>query len=124
MITKRAAEVASALGWIYECDPLTWPRFRQVDRGREFMGVITQLLAKHGVHLTRVQAGDHRQQGIVECFNQTLRESLFGTQYVRKLLLAARKSSERSASSQLLEVVAALNEEPTHLLGVQGMDPV
>jgi hypothetical protein len=116
---KSAAEVAAALGRIYKRGTLTWPRLLQVDPGREFMGAVNQLLAKHSVQVRRGAADNHRQQGIVERFNRTLAERLFGHQYAQEMLLAARGSSERSAEwvRSLPEVVAALNDEPTRLTG-------
>ena len=47
--SKAAAEVADALGSIYRRGPLRWPKVLQVNPGREFMGAVSQLLAKHGV---------------------------------------------------------------------------
>jgi hypothetical protein len=119
LVDKSAAEVAAALGRIYKRGPLTWPRLLQADSGREFMGAASQLLAKHSVQVRRGQPDNHRQQGIVERFNRTLAERLFGAQYAQELLLAARGSSERSAEwvRDLPSVVAALNDEPTRLTG-------
>jgi len=116
---KSATEVASALGRIYKRGPLTWPRLLQVDPGREFMGAVSQLLAKHKVQVRRGRVDTHRDQGIVERFNRTLAERLFGHQYAQEMLLAARGSSERSAEwvARLPAVVAALNGEMTRLTG-------
>ena len=66
LIDKTAAEVAAALGRIYKRGPLTWPRLLQVDPGCEFMGAVTQLLAKHNVQVRRGRVDTHRDQGIVE----------------------------------------------------------
>jgi len=54
------------------------------------MGAFSQLLAKHNVQVRRGVADNHRQQGIVERFNRTLAERLFGHQYAQEMLLAAR----------------------------------
>jgi len=83
---KSVAEVAAALGRIYKRDPLTWPQLLQVDPGREFMGAVNQLLAKNGVSVRRGRVNTHRDQGIVERFNRTLGERLFGHQYAQELL--------------------------------------
>ena len=48
LATKEAKEVADALSRIYRRGPLKWPKLHQVDPGREFMGAVSQLLAKHG----------------------------------------------------------------------------
>ena len=112
-------EVADALSRIYRRGPLTWPKLLQVDPGREFMGTVSQLLAKQNVEVRRGRVDVHRDQGIVERFNRTLAERLFGHQYAQEMLLAARGSSERSAEwvARLPAVVAALNDEATRLTG-------
>jgi len=116
---KSATEVAAALGRIYKRGPLTWPRLLQVDPGRDFMGAVSQLLAKNNVSVRRGHVDIHRDQGIVERFDCTLDERLFGQQYAQELLLAAHRSSERSAEwvVRLPHVVAALNDEVTWLTG-------
>ena len=53
MTSKTAAEVADALSRIYRRGPLKWPKLLQVDPGREFMGAVSQLLAKHSVQVRR-----------------------------------------------------------------------
>jgi len=117
--TKEAKEVADALSRIYKRGPLKWPNLLQVDPGREFMGAVSQVLAKHGVSVRRGRVDIHRDQGIVERFNRTLAERLFGHQYAQEMLLAAQGSSERSAEwvARLSAVVATLNDEPTRLTG-------
>jgi len=116
---KTAAEVAAALSRIYKRGPLSWPRLLQVDPGREFMGAVNQLLAKHNVQV-------HRQQGIVEWFNRTLAERLFRHQYAQEMLLTARGSSEHSSEwvRALPDVVAALNDEVTRLTGKKPKDAI
>ena len=76
--TKEAKEVADALLRIYKRGPLTWPMLIQVDPGREFMGAVNQMLAKHSVQVRRGRVDLHRDQAIVERFNRTLAERLFG----------------------------------------------
>ena len=123
---KSATEVAAALGRIYKRGPLTWPRLLQVDPGREFMGAVNQLLAKHNVSVRRGRVDTHRDQGIVERFNRTLAERLFGAQYAQEMLLAARGSSARSSEwvRALPDVVAALNDEVTRLTGKKPKDAI
>ena len=123
---KTAAEVATALSRIYKRGPLTWPRLLQVDPGREFMGAVSQLLAKHNVSVRRGRVDTHRDQGIVERFNRTLAERLFGAQYAQEMLLAARGSSARSSEwvRTLPDVVAALNDEVTRLTGKKPKDAI
>ena len=123
---KSAAEVAKALSRVYKRGPLTWPRLLQVDPGREFMGAVNQLLAKQGVSVRRGRVDTHRDQGIVERFNRTLAEWLFGHQYAQELLLAARGSSKWSAEwvARLPAVVTALNNEVTGLTGKKPKDVI
>ena len=74
LTTKEAKEVADTLSRIYRRAPLKRPKLLQVDPGREFMGAVSQLLAKHGVEVWRGRVDNHRDQGIVERFNRTLAE--------------------------------------------------
>ena len=48
LATKEAKEVAEPLSRSYRRSPLKWPKMLHVDPGREFMGAVNQLLAKHG----------------------------------------------------------------------------
>ena len=114
LTSKTAVEVAEALSRIYRRSHLKWPKLLQVDPGKEFMGAVSQLLAKHGVSVRRGRVDVHRDQGIVERFNRTLAERLFGHQYAQEML-SERRSSEWVA--RLPAVVAALNGEVTRLIG-------
>ena len=114
LTSKTAVEVAEALSRIYKRSPLKWPKLLQVDPGKEFMGAVSQLLAKHGVSVRRGRVDVHRDQGIVERFNRTLAERLFGHQYAQEML-SEQRSSEWVA--RLSAVVAALNGEVTRLIG-------
>ena len=114
LTSKGATEVAEALSRIYKRSPLKWPKLLQVDPGKEFMGAVSQLLAKHGVSVRRGRVDVHRDQGIVERFNRTLAERLFGHQYAQEML-SEQRSSEWVA--RLPAVVAALNGEVTRLIG-------
>ena len=93
LATKAAKEVAEALSRIYRWGPLKWPKLIQIDRGREFMDAVNQLLAKHGVLLRRGGVDIHRDQGFAERFNRTLAERCFGHQYAQELRL---RSGQRS----------------------------
>jgi len=50
----------------------------QVDPGREFMGAVTQVMEKHKTYIRCRHVNIHRDQAIVERFNRTLEERLFG----------------------------------------------
>ena len=116
LTSKGAVEVAEALSRIYKRSPLKWPKLLQVDPGKEFMGAVSQLLAKHGVSVRRGRVDNHRDQGIVERFNRTLAERLFGHQYAQEMLLPLEQRSSEWVA-RLPAVVAALNGEVTRLIG-------
>ena len=123
LTSKAAMEVADALSRIYKRGPLTWPKLLQVDPGREFMGAVSQLLAKHGVSVRRGRVDVHRDQGIVERWNRSLAERLFGHQYAQEMLLP---SGERSTQwvARLPSVVAAMNGEVTRLTEKRPSDAI
>ena len=50
----------------------------QVDPGREFMGGVTKEMEKHKTYIQRGRTEIRRDQAIVERFNRTLAECLFG----------------------------------------------
>ncbi|MEW8689258.1 MAG: DDE-type integrase/transposase/recombinase, partial [Candidatus Thiodiazotropha sp.] len=116
LATKQAKEVAEALSHFYWRGPMRWPKLLQVDPGREFMGSVSQLLAKHSVRVRRGRVDIHWDQGFVERFNRTLAERLFGHQYAQEMRL---HSGQRSTEwvKRLPAVVAALNSEATRLTG-------
>ena len=129
LTSKTAAEVADALSRIYKRGPLKWPKLLQVDPGREFMGAVNQLLAKHRVEVRRGRVDIHRDQGIVELFNRTLAERLFGHQQAQELVLMHMRSEgsgERSREwvKRLPAVIAALNGEVTRLTGKRPRDAI
>ena len=123
LTSKTAAEVTDGLARIYKRSLLRWPKLLQVDPGREFMGPVSHLLAKHSVQVRRARADIHRDQGIVERLNQTLAERLFGHQYAQEMRLP---SGERSTEwvKRLPSVVAALNGEVTRLTGKKTSDAI
>ena len=123
LTSKGAAEVADALSRIYRRGPLKRPKLLQVDPGREFMGSVSQLLAKHSVEIRRGRVDVHRDQGIVDRWNRTLAERLFGHQYAQEMWLPA---GERSTEwvKRLPAVVGALNGEVTRLTGKKPQDAI
>ena len=116
LTTKEAKEVAAALERIYSRSPLSWPKLLQVDPGREFMGAVNQLLSKHNVEVRRGRVDMHRDQAIVERFNRTLAERLFGHQYGVEMRLPDDKRSTEWVA-RLPAVISALNKEVTRLTG-------
>ena len=99
LISKTAAEVADGLARIYKLSPLRWPKLLQDDSGREFIGAVSQLLAKHSVQVQRGRVDIHRDQGVVERWNRTLAERLFGHQYAQEMRLPSGQRSTVGGSA-------------------------
>ena len=68
----------------------------QVDPVREFMGAVNKLMKSKNVQIRRGEKALHRSQAIVERFNRTLAEKLFGHQYAQEILLESRGSTPGS----------------------------
>ena len=113
--SENSDEVAKAFQTIYKRSPLTWPEMLQVDPGREFMGAVTKEMEHHKTFIRRGRVDIHRDQAIVERFNQTLAERLFGHQYAVEMRLP---EGQRSTAwvKRLPDVVSALNNEVTSLI--------
>ena len=116
LTSKNSDEVAKAFQSIYRRSPLTWPNMLQVDPGREFMGAVTKEMEKHKTYIRRGRTEIHRDQAIVERFNRTLAERLFGHQYAVEMLLPEGKRSTEWVK-RLPDVAGALNNEVTSLIG-------
>ena len=116
LTSKDSEEVAKAFQSIYRRSPLTLPQMLQVDPGREFMGGVTKEMEKHKTYIRRGCTEIHRDQAIVERFNCTLAERLFGHQYAVEMLLPEGKRSTEWVK-RLPDVVRALNNEVTSLFG-------
>ena len=116
LTSKDSAEVAKAFQSIYRRSPLTWPQMLQVDPGREFMGSVTKEMESHKTFIRRGRTEIHRDQAIVERFNRTLAERLFGHQYAVEML---NPEGPRSTAwvKRLPDVVRALKNEVTSLIG-------
>ena len=114
---KESDEVSKAFQRIYKRGPLKWPQLLQVDPGREFMGSVTKVMQNNKTSIRRGRTEIHRDQAIVERFNRTLAERLFGYQYAVEMNM--KQSDKRSTEwfKRLPEVVSALNNEVTRLIG-------
>ena len=124
--SKESGEVVKAFEKIYS-RVLKWPKLLQVDPGHEFMGKVNEVMKKHNVSIKRGEAGQHRAQAIVERFNRTLAERLFGHQYDQEILLEARGGKNLKSTewvSRLPDVVKALNNEETRLIGMKPVDAI
>jgi len=80
------------------------------------MGCATKEMDSHKTYIYRGRAEIHRDQAIVERFNRTLAERLFGHQYAVEMLLPEGKRSTAWVK-RLPDVVKALNNEVTSLTG-------
>ena len=113
--SKESDEVSRGFAKIYRHGPLKWPQMLQVDPGREFMGAVTKVMSEHNVTIRRGRPNIHRDQAIVERFNRTLAEKLFGYQYAVEMNIPSCRST--AWVKRLPEVVSALNNEVTRLIG-------
>ena len=128
LASKESAEVAKAFSTIYK-RVLRWPKLLQVDPGREFMGEVNKLMKSKNVKIRRGEKALHRSQAIVERFNRTLAEKLFGHQYAQEYLSAAASSKSSNARSRewvarLPDVINSLNKESTRLTGKTPLEAI
>ena len=107
LTSKESDEVSKTFQRIYKRGPLKWPQLLQVDPGREFMGAITKVMENNKTSIRRGRTEIHRDQAIVERFNRTLAEHLFGYQYAVEMNM--KNSDKRSTEwvKRLPEVVSA-----------------
>ena len=122
LTSKYAKEVVQVFQWIYENTPLTYPKTLIDDDGKEFCRDTTKLMEKHDVIIQRGDPSQHRSQGIVERFNRTLADRLFSYQYHKELEDPSK--SNREWVSRLQNVVSALNNEKTRLIGMKPIDAI
>ena len=122
LTTKNSKEVAQAFQWIYLNTPLTYPKTLIIDDRKEFYGDKMKLMEKHDVLIQRGDPSQHRSQGIVERFNRMLADRLFSYQYHKEL--EDPSESNREWVSQLQNVVSALNNEKTRLIGMKPIDAI
>ena len=115
--TKTSMEVAEALQRIYKRGPLRFPSLLQVDPGREFKGEVIHLAARKKMNIRWGRVNIHRDQGIVERFNRSLAERLFGYQYAEEMKNPGVRNVEWV--QRLPEVLKAMNNEVTRLTGVK-----
>ena len=122
LTTKNSKEVGQAFQWIYENTPLTYPKTLIVDDGKEFYGDTTKLMEKHDVMIQSGDPSQHQSQGIVERFNRMLADRLFSYQYQKELEDPSK--CNREWVSRLQNVVSALNNEKTRLIGMKPVDAI
>ena len=126
LTSKYPKEVAQAFRWIYENThentPLTYPKTLIVDDWKEFYGDTTKLMEKHDVMIQCGDPSQHLSQGIVGRFNRTLADRLFSYQYHKELEDPSK--SNRELVSRLQNVVSALNNEKTGLIGMKPVDAI
>ena len=80
------------------------------------MGAVTEDMENRKTQIRRWQVDIHCDQAIVECFNRTLAERLFGHHYTVEMRLP---EGQRPTAwvKRLPDVVAALNNKMTWLTG-------
>ena len=119
LTSKESDEVSKAFQRMYKRGPLKWPQLLQVDPGREFMGNVTKVMQNNKTAIRRGRTEIHRDQAIVERFNRTLAERLFGYQYAVEMNMKDTHAGQRSTEwvKRLPSVVSALNNEVTRLTG-------
>ena len=122
LTTKNSKEVAQAFQWIYDNTSLTYPKTLIIDNGKEFYGDTKKLMENHNVIIQRGDPSQHRSQGIVEWFNWMLANRLFSYQYHKEL--EDPSQSNREWVSWLPNVVSALNNEKTRLIGMKPVDAI
>ena len=122
LTSKDSDEVSRGFAKIYRRGPLKWPQLLQVDPGREFMGDVTKVMGEHNVTIRRGRPNIHRDQAIVERFNPTLAERLFGYQYAVEMNMPSGRST--AWVKRLPDVVSALNNEVTRLIGKKPADAI
>ena len=79
------------------------------------MGAVTKEMDRHKTNIRRGRTEIDRDQAIVERFNRTLAERLFGHQYAVEMRIP---EGQRSSAwlKRLPEVVSALNNGVTRLI--------
>ena len=121
LASKESDEVSRGFAKIYRHGPLKWPKLLQVDPGREFMGAVTKAMENNKTAIRRGRTEIHRDQAIVERFNRTLAERLFGHQYAVEMDTNSDMAKLGSRSTawvkRLPAHVSALNSEVTRLTG-------
>ena len=124
LTSKQSDEVSKAFQRIYKRGPLKWPQLLQVDPGREFMGAATKVMDNNKTAIRRGRTEIHRDQAIVERFNRTLAERLFGYQYAVEINMKNNGKRSTEWVKRLPDVVSALNNEVTRLIGKQPADAI
>ena len=122
LTSKESDEVSRGFAKIYRRGPLKWPQLLQVDPGCEFMGAVTKMANEHNVTIRRGRPNIHRDHAIVERLNRTLAERLFGYQYAVEMNMPSGRST--AWVKRLPEVVSALNNEVTRLIGKKPADAI
>ena len=122
LTTKNSKEVAQAFQWIFENTPLTYPKTLTVDDGKQFYRDVTKLMEKHDVMIQCGDPSQHHSKGIVEWFNRTLADRLFSYQYHKEFEDPSK--GNREWVSRLQNVVSALNNEKTRLIGMKPVDAI
>ena len=93
-----------------------------IDDGKQFYGDTMKLMEKHDVVIQHGDPSQQRSQRIVERFNRMLADRLFTYQYHKEFEDPSK--SNREWVSRLQNVVSALNNEKTRLIGMKPVDAI
>ena len=113
---KSLTEVASAFDRICRRGPLQCLNLLQIDPGKEFQSAVLSTMKNHNVTIRRGHAALHRDQAIVERFNRTFTEQLFGYQYAKEFIQDKRSCEWVKI---LPGVITALNNEITRTFNMK-----
>jgi hypothetical protein len=79
--SKKSQSVLNAFKKIYSRGILQYPKRIEVDDGTEFKGIVQRFFLDKKIAVRRAKSGRHRQQALVERYNQ-----LFGILLFRKMI--------------------------------------
>ena len=127
--TKTATKVASAFKRMYRRGlgqgGLRWPQLLHVDPGKEFLGAVSSLMKQHNVKIRQGHAEIYRDQAIVERFNRTLAERLFGYQYAKECIqTTSGDTRSHEWFARLPSVIDELNNEVTRTTGMKPINAI
>ena len=120
--TKQAKDVAEMIAYIYEVEPLKYPKIFQCDNGSEFKGDVTKMLEKNEVKIRRVTAKyKHTHTAFVKALNKILAERLFKVQDAQEL-----NDPEKVSRwvKHLYGLVDELNDTETEMIRMKPKDAI
>ena len=123
LTSKTAADVADGLARLNKRSPLRWPKLLQVDPGREFIGPVSQLLAKHSVQVLRGRVDIQGTKASYSASTGRWLNASSGTSMPKEMRLPSGEWSTEWMK-RLPSVVAVLNGEVTRLTDKKPYDAI